>query len=698
MHKVHGRTFFIGQQGVGKMKKIPGRVIAPVMAICLCVASPVQADKKSYGKHAPFIASDLPVSRLRTKLEGMSSVRRERAMTWLHRFDFPRADLRTLDVDREGGVLYVDPALVDAAPSTAAASAPVAAAIPTTSAFVLHSRPGSTRVIYLDFDGHLITGTAWNTNYAAGKPLNAAPYDTDGVPASFSTAELNNIINIWRRVAEDFAPFNVDVTTQLPASFGPTVGRILITRDSDTTGLAMPLQGAGGVAYVGVFGQSSYQTYQPALVYFNRLGSGREDYVAEASSHEMGHNLGLGHDGTSTATYYGGHGAGATSWGPIMGSSYNRALSEWSRGEYAGANNQQDDASIIGAKLTVRGDDHANTAAGATPLIANGQGSVVGTSVDVDWTNSRSENKGVIASQTDVDVFFFDAVTGTVNLTIAPHKMPVNSGGGNLDVQVELYSQGGALLGSASPNGATGASLVANVPAGRCFLHVSGVGDPAVPYTDYGSLGQFTINGVIPLGVANTVPPSPNPMAWEVLPIAANATAVTMRAAMAIDDAGSAVQYLFECTVGGSGCISSGWQNGQSYSPTGLSPSTVYRYRVKARDATSNETGWSIEAAVTTPAAPVSVNSAPSATPDSFRVWAGATQRLNVLANDADVDLDPLSIIAVTQGALGRVSFSASGLFYRSTGATGNDSFRYTISDGKGHSASATVSVTVRRR
>ena len=43
-----------------------------------------------------------------------------------------------------------------------------------------------------------------------------------------------------------------------------------------------------------------HRYYSPALVYYNNLGGGREDYVSEASSHEMGHNLGLSHDGTAT--------------------------------------------------------------------------------------------------------------------------------------------------------------------------------------------------------------------------------------------------------------------------------------------------------------------------------------------------------------------------------------------------------------
>jgi hypothetical protein len=38
----------------------------------------------------------------------------------------------------------------------------------------------------------------------------------DGNTADWSAAELSNILAIWRAVAEDYAPFDVDVTTEEP--------------------------------------------------------------------------------------------------------------------------------------------------------------------------------------------------------------------------------------------------------------------------------------------------------------------------------------------------------------------------------------------------------------------------------------------------------------------------------------------------
>ena len=171
-------------------------------------------------------------------METLPAPARQRALSWLHRFNFPAADTDYLTVDPEGGVLYVDSFLPD---ETQVAEAPLTAlpeSIMPAQTFLLHSRPGAGKIIYLDFDGHVISNTAWNSGLA--DPLVARPYSLDGDDASFSSSELASIAAIWRRVAEDYAPFDVDVTTESPASFGPTIGRILVTRSTDANGNAMP--------------------------------------------------------------------------------------------------------------------------------------------------------------------------------------------------------------------------------------------------------------------------------------------------------------------------------------------------------------------------------------------------------------------------------------------------------------------------
>src|SRR5689334_12001323 len=77
----------------------------------------------------------------------------------------------------------------------------------------LSSRPGAAATLYLDFDGHF--ESSWKSYSNVTSPA----YSRDSDPTSFSATELTSINEIWTRVAEDFAPFNINVTTVTPASF-----------------------------------------------------------------------------------------------------------------------------------------------------------------------------------------------------------------------------------------------------------------------------------------------------------------------------------------------------------------------------------------------------------------------------------------------------------------------------------------------
>ncbi|MBK7470521.1 MAG: tandem-95 repeat protein [Betaproteobacteria bacterium] len=82
---------------------------------------------------------------------------------------------------------------------------------------------------------------------------------------------------------------------------------------------------------------------------------------------------------------------------------------------------------------------------------------------------------------------------------------------------------------------------------------------------------------------------------------------------------------------------------------------------------------------------------------DSYTVDRNSSANsLNVLANDSDPDGDVLSITAVSVPAHGTASIVGNRVSYTPTpGYVGADSFTYTIADGRGGTASATVSITV---
>jgi hypothetical protein len=90
------------------------------------------------------------------------------------------------------------------------------------------------------------------------------------------------------------------------------------------------------------------------------------------------------------------------------------------------------------------------------------------------------------------------------------------------------------------------------------------------------------------------------------------------------------------------------------------------------------------------------VNDPPVATDDLVSVPEDGTVLIDVLANDSDLDGDPLTIIAVTAPSHGTTVIENGRIRYTpAPDYHGPDSFEYTISDPSGATATATVRVTV---
>lgn len=331
---------------------------------------------------------------------------------------------------------------------------------------LLNSLPGAVAVAYLDMDGQVVSGTQW----LSGGTINAG-----GISSTYTQAQMTEI---WRRAAEDYAPFQINVTTDEAAYLAaPSNRRIrcVITPDNEWYG---PY---GGVAYINSF---TWTGDTPCWVFSDQLANSPR-YIAEACSHEIGHTLGLLHDGRSSPSegYYQGHGSGETGWAPIMGVGYYQLLVQWSRGEYLSANNKEDDLAIITTKngFTYRVDLQPGTPAGAPAL------TVSGTSVS---------GSGIIETGSDADTFAFTTNGGTVSLTALGD--PTSQ---NLDMLAEILDAAGNVLAASNPDTLTDATVSASLAAGSYFVRVSGVGrgDPLTDgYTDYGSLGQYSISGTVP--------------------------------------------------------------------------------------------------------------------------------------------------------------------------------------------------------
>jgi len=390
----------------------------------------------------------------------------------------------TLHVDPTGRLFYAEKPPPDAAETSATSADPVAASAapyPLSDTFNLHSQPGANLTILLDFGPRTMSGNAWTASRNGGSDIPCPVWSLDADPA-FGDAEKTAIQEIWQRVAEDYAPFDVDVTTGFTTEAAITRANAA-DRVYGTRVLISPISsyfGAyGGIAYVWVFDDVG-DYYKPALVFPERLGNNAKR-IAEAAAHEAGHNLALDHDGATGVEYYRGSGSGPTGWAPIMGSGYDRALTQWSKGEYPDANNQEDDLGIIRGFLGYKADD-AGDSAGAAFVLPE---------------STSMSAAGIIASATDVDVYRFSAGEGAATIDVSP--APV---GPNLDVSVEIRDSAGALVASDNPADQLAAHLAPTLSAGTYYVHVRGTGKGSPldvgGYSEYGSVGRYTLECAVP--------------------------------------------------------------------------------------------------------------------------------------------------------------------------------------------------------
>ncbi|MHC4404509.1 MAG: golvesin C-terminal-like domain-containing protein, partial [Planctomycetota bacterium] len=332
---------------------------------------------------------------------------------------------------------------------------------------LLDSLPGADASLYLDFDGH------FDAQWGGYSNVTTPAFDQDGDPNTFSDGELATITRIWEYVAEDYAPFHLNVTTVEPGSFanGDAL-RVAIGGSGGWTGGTY-----GGVAYVNSFTNSITNT---VYVFENNLANGNARYTAEASSHEAGHGFGLRHqslydaNGSKVQEYYVGPGDGRA---PIMGESNYATRGIWWYGTSTSASTYQDDMALLARSANgfgYRADDHGDTAGTATPLAA---------------LDGQLSGQGLISTTDDLDVFSFQTGSGQIIVSV-----DVPAYVNNLDARLELRDASGNLVAEAAPTGSFGASITTTVGQGSYQLVAASNGG-------YGDVGQYTVSGtIVPTG------------------------------------------------------------------------------------------------------------------------------------------------------------------------------------------------------
>jgi PKD repeat protein len=340
---------------------------------------------------------------------------------------------------------------------------------------IFNSLPGSPYVIFLDFDGYTVSGSSWNTIYNSGNPIVCAP-------SGFSNVKITETYNL---VAEDYRPFNINVTTDSTVfAAAPALQKTRVVITPTQSWYPAP---AGGVAYLNSF---TSPTNNICFAFVNSL-SNDPAYTAEASSHEAGHTFGLNHHSqyngscTKTGEYNNGVGSGEIGWAPIMGVGYYKNQTTWSNiaANFACSYPQSDLDIITGSfnrGVAFKADDHGNTNATATALTL---------------TANTFSDSGIITSNTDIDVFKITLATKSfLNVNADPWNYGPANTKADLDILLTLKDAGGNALRTNNPATLLNASF-SNIllPAGDYFIYVAGTGN--ANQNGYGSIGKYYVTG-----------------------------------------------------------------------------------------------------------------------------------------------------------------------------------------------------------
>lgn len=334
---------------------------------------------------------------------------------------------------------------------------------------VINAQLATRPVVYLNFSGGEVIGTPWNTE----GPIQYLPYQ-------ISLAAKNEIL---RRVEEDFSIIDILITLDSVEFLQAPLNRRM---ELIITPTAWYPKG-GGVAYVGSF---NWADYTPAWVFPSRLGNNLR-YIAEASSHEIGHVFGLHHqsvydeDCVKLSEYYEGRGGNdPTAWAPIMGTSYQAGISTWYIGTSAeGCEFIQKDIEQMADQslLTLLPDDYGNDYQQAYEISA---------------TAGEFGLRGLINHAFDEDVFKINLnKTTRLKLDALPFRVGSDPKGANVHLELHLTDGNKEASHIYKSLDKISAGIDTTLTAGVYYLTVTGA-DNRFMSREF-SIGSYSLAGII---------------------------------------------------------------------------------------------------------------------------------------------------------------------------------------------------------
>ena len=501
------------------------------------------------------------------------------------------------------------------------------------------SKPDAPFHILLDFDG------VWTTTGYDDDGTNAPVFDLDEATASYPTGARNYTPNvadckddrdspasgvrqfdhevsfnrtereimedIWAHVAEDYMPFNINVTTVIPDAPFDNVLRISMggfwqDRNQCKSG--------SGIAYANIedawIGNAKKTVYVFTDTIERNTAAGFSDTAAKigtTASHEAGHGLNTTHkgdfrpNGTKIREYSNGGGT----WTPIMGRNLNLDRTIWTQSTYVLANGTRvrgrDDIAQITERIDgvtdgngLRADDHTDRV---------DRGRIIGRLS----AGSEAVATGVIEDTNDQDFFKVEVrEPGLLRIAVL-----ANDVGANLDSTLTYGRVGNTQ--TIRPAGTIDSAIPLWVQPGE---YIIGVGSQA-EFT--GDVGQYSVRVGLHAGVEAA------PVMSEEKTAMASATATAPRNSMFVGDPIDVTVGVLEPIFWAGTTPASGFLRGttqptkETLTSAWPMPTSRLSFGSLSKPLTAPTTEWSPTAKSEAPALMISIDSA-SAEPKLWQV------------------------------------------------------------------------------